>query len=46
MYRLLVVDNEAYVVESVMFYMEEQSGLELEVYGCYSAHSKLQISLL
>lgn len=43
MYRLLVVDNEAYVVESVMFYMEEQSGLELEVYGCYSAQKALEM---
>lgn len=43
MYRLLVVDNEAYVVETVIFYMEEQSGLDLEVYGCYSAGKALEM---
>lgn len=43
MYRLLVVDNEPYVVESVMFYLEEHSGLELEVYGCYSAAKALEM---
>lgn len=37
MYRVLVVDNEAYVVESVMFYLENQSDLDIELYGCYGA---------
>ena len=37
MYRILVVDNEAYVVESVVFYLESQSDLDVEIYGCYGA---------
>lgn len=37
MYRILVVDNEAYVVESVMFYLESQPELDAEIYGCYGA---------
>ena len=41
MYRVLVVDNEAYVVESVIFYIEEQCLDQVEVYGCYSAAEAL-----
>ncbi len=37
MYRILVVDNEVYVVESVMFYLENQPDLDVEIYGCYGA---------
>ncbi len=37
MYRILVVDNEAYIVESVIFYLESQEDLNVEVHGCFSA---------
>lgn len=37
MYRILVVDNEAYVVESVIFYLESQEDLNAEIHGCFSA---------
>lgn len=43
MYRILVVDNEAYVVESVMFYLENQADLDVELHGCFGASEACEL---
>ncbi len=43
MVRLLVVDNEHIVVESVLFYFENQTDMELECYGAFSASEALKL---
>lgn len=42
MYRLLVVDNEHIIVESLLLYFENQTDIELEVYGVLSAMEALK----
>lgn len=44
MYRLLIVDDEAYIVDWISEIMEVQLGIELEIYRAYSAFEALKIS--
>jgi two-component system response regulator YesN len=41
MYRLLVVDDEPYIVDWICEIAEVESGIELEVYRAYSVHEAL-----
>lgn len=43
MYRLLVVDNERVVVDSMMAYFEGLKDARLEALGAYSAHEALRV---
>lgn len=43
MYRLLIVDNEHIVVDSLLCYFEKQQPDRLEVIGAYSAREALEI---
>ena len=43
MYRILIVDDEAFITDSLAFLLENQKKLELEVARAYSANEALEV---
>lgn len=43
MYRILIVDDEEYIANSIYYFFKEQEHLELDVYKCYNVNDAIKL---